>query len=490
VGMKIENLSIFMLALALTLVLSSRCYAAYYHMDETDSRVFLLTYPDKAETKLDGCNLCHTGGQYEQNKKIVTVGSCQWCHRSYGYDASGNILDTLNPYGLAYKENGRNGPALIIIESQDSDGDGYSNKDEINAVRFPGDQKDDPTKVPAPSHVFTRAELELLPQHTQYLLMNAHKSTDFYAQYSGVSMAEVLKDVGMRSEATGIMVYAPDGFAQYHPLLPDGDPLFYHVVGDYPEGLYHYEAQADISRNPETGWCDYRSPFASKQIPGQPITNPDGNRLILAFNRDGKDLDAGVLGGDNKLNGEGPYRIVPPQKNPGPPDQRSTATDPNFVWPFDANADHNAGYSTRTTTIIRVEPLPEGTTDIDTLEAGWSYVDEGKIVVYGNIDPVPTIKEKAFDLLQSVKLLPANDFRCTVFKALFLCDVKLMQKLIDKRAYKAAGEILEHGIIQRTDGCTRGAEADRTDWITDCEAQKQTYWASTEIQTLMKLIGK
>jgi hypothetical protein len=33
-----------------------------------------------------------------------------------------------------------------------------------------------------------------------------------------------------------------------------------------------------------------------------------------------------------------------------------------------------------------VEPLPEGTTDIDILEAGWNYVDQGKIIVYGAIN--------------------------------------------------------------------------------------------------------
>jgi hypothetical protein len=37
-------------------------------------------------------------------------------------------------------------------------------------------------------------------------------------------------------------------------------------------------------------------------------------------------------------------------------------------------------------TIIRVEPLPAGTTDINILEAGWSYVDNAKIIIYGAID--------------------------------------------------------------------------------------------------------
>ena len=60
-----------------------------------------------------------------------------------------------------------------------------------------------------------------------------------------------------------------------------------------------------------------------------------------------------------------------------------------MVWPYNANWDHNGGSATRSATIIRVEPLPEGTTDIDVLEAGWQYVDEEKIVVYGAITETP-----------------------------------------------------------------------------------------------------
>jgi hypothetical protein len=38
-------------------------------------------------------------------------------------------------------------------------------------------------------------------------------------------------------------------------------------------------------------------------------------------------------------------------------------------------------HALRTVTMIKVEPLPEGTTDIDTLETGWDFVDENKILV-------------------------------------------------------------------------------------------------------------
>lgn len=75
-------------------------------------------------------------------------------------------------------------------------------------------------------------------------------------------------------------------------------------------------------------------------------------------------------------------RLVPLQKNPGWPDQRSSSANQAVVWPYDKKADHNAGFSSRTVTMIRVMPLPSGTTDVNTMEAGWPYVDEAKVVIY------------------------------------------------------------------------------------------------------------
>lgn len=114
----------------------------------------------------------------------------------------------------------------------------------------------------------------------------------------------------------------------------------------------------------------------------------DGLRLLLALRAEGKDLVPGVLGPDNKLvsASEGPFRVVSPQKIVGPPDQPSTNPTQGSIWQYDSAADHNAGFSSKCTTIIKVEPLPAGTTDIDVLEAGWFYVDQAKIVVYGAIE--------------------------------------------------------------------------------------------------------
>jgi hypothetical protein len=88
------------------------------------------------------------------------------------------------------------------------------------------------------------------------------------------------------------------------------------------------------------------------------------------------------------LEGEGPYRLVPPQKIAGSPDRPSTATPVGDGWDYDGNKDHNAGSSVRTVTAIRVEPLPPGTTDFRWTEGGWNLVDQARLVVYGAIDPV------------------------------------------------------------------------------------------------------
>lgn len=389
--------AIFMVMLTVSLVLS-----AYHHEGEYDSQHFVAQYPDKAGTKLDHCALCHTGGQYEKKPgKWVSLGSCQWCHYSYGYDGSGNVVDTLNPYGMDYLVNGRNRNAIAAIADKDSDGDGYSNATEIAAVRYPGNANDDPTKVPAPSRVYTKAQLEAMTQHTQFMLMNTARSGDFYVQYTGVPVEDLLKAAGILDSASGVTVFAPDGWSDYHPLEMDSDPELYHVNGVYPEAYYRYDTQADTALNATDGWCDYGAPSCAGRSDLDLIVNENGLKMLLAIKRDGQNLIPGVLGDDNKLSGEGPFRVVPPQKAPSPPDQSSNAANQDVVWPYNYDWDHSAGSATRSATIIRVEPLPEGTTDIDILEAGWEFVDEGKIVVYGAIadpnPPVPDIKVNGQD---------------------------------------------------------------------------------------------
>jgi hypothetical protein len=382
-----------LLMVMLILLNAALVFGAYHHEGEKDANKFLTVHPDKAGTKLDHCALCHGGGEYENKGKMVTLGSCQWCHHTYGYDGAGNIEDTMNEYGVAYKNAGRNVAAITSIDGVDSDGDGYTNIQEIEDETFPGNSNDHPGLTKAPFRVYTKKQLEDMTQHTEFLLMNTSRSGDFYAEYTGVPMKELLDDAGILSSATGIIVYAPDGWAQTHPLYYDAEIEMYHVYGNmpdkawqYPGAAYYYNSEADIAVNTTDGWCDYSSPSCVGRSHGDPIHADGGLKAILALKREGISLDTGYLTDENKLDGEGPFRLVVPQKYPNAPDQSSKANNQDVKWPYNENWDHNAGACTRTVTIIKVEPMPEGTTDIDVLEAGWNYVDQERVVVYGAID--------------------------------------------------------------------------------------------------------
>lgn len=371
-----------------TVLVCSFAMAAYHHQGESDSDNFIAVYPEMAGTKLDHCALCHKGGEYEKKPgKWVSLGSCQWCHHIYGYDGQGDLDATMNEYGKAYDTNGQNQAAVRAIENLDSDADGFDNITEINATRYPGNPDDDPDKAPAPYRIYTLKQIEDMDKHTQFMLMNTHRSGDYYARFSGVILEDLLNDAGVLTNAASITVYAPDGWSNDHPIAQsrknDGE---YPVKGVYPEATFQYHEEADTALNQVDGWCDYSSVNCRGRNHGDPIAVSGGLRTILATKIDGAHLDPGVLNTDNKLDGSGPFRVVPPQLVPCAPDQSCKAENQDVVWPFVDEWDHNAGSATRSTTIIKVEPLPEGTTDIDVLEAGWDYVDKKKIIIYGAIN--------------------------------------------------------------------------------------------------------
>ena len=395
-----------LLTAAIVLATGATAWGAYHHAGEDDAKNFIAVYSGKKGTKLDHCALCHKGGEVYNKKKdkYITMGSCQYCHEitRYGADEPVDWAATLNSYGTAYNAAGRNEQAITNIKGDDSDNDGHTNDAEIVANSYPGDDKDKPGMIQAPFKVYTRAELEALGAHTQFMVMNTSRSGDFYAQYTGVPMNVLLKDAGMKPGSTNVKVMAPDGWSQDHPVTfkentvdEKGFPIYYyHLTGrvpgqsfQYPQGTYQYHEQADKMVTPSVGWCDYSAPSCSGRVDGGSIYVKGGLKAMLAYKREGAYLEPGVLSDDNKLDGEGPFRLVVPQKVPGPPDQSSRSDNQDVHWPHNDVWDHNAGACTRSATIIKVEPLPEGTTDINILEAGWNFIDQDKVVVYGNIDP-------------------------------------------------------------------------------------------------------
>lgn len=482
----------FLAVLSFTLFQGMKIYAAYNHQGDIDSANFRSAYPDQVGTKLDSCTLCHSGGSYVSGGKTTTLGSCQWCHHvtNYGADLTeATILKTLNAYGLAYKNAGRNAEALQAIGSEDSDGDLVSNAVEIAAGTYPGDKNDDPTKVPAPSRVISLKELEAMPVHSQFLLMNASKSDDSYTRYEGVALENLIKALMLNSAEEGITVYSPDGFATYHPFSQSTNPNSYHVFGIYPEGTFWYNEHADIAVYPSDppnfatgGWCNYSSPAAAGRENGSLIFNPAGLKMVLAFEREGEYLTPGVLNLQNKLDGEGPFRVVPPQKNPGWPDQRSTSINQEVIWPYANSNDHNAGFSSRTVTMIKVEPLPAGTTDINTLEAGWPYADEKKIVVYGSIDPSPmdNLNKGLDSLMQGINSLPSKAFKNKSSQQALVHKLEAIKKQVAAGAYSEALAKLREDVLQKTDGYLTGV-VDANDWVKDLAVQQQF---GSEIQTI------
>jgi hypothetical protein len=88
------------------------------------------------------------------------------------------------------------------------------------------------------------------------------------------------------------------------------------------------------------------------------------------------------------LDGEGPYRLIVPQKIAGSPDRGQNDPKENDVWDYDSSKDHNAGSSVRSVAAIQVDPLPAGMTQPKWMEGGWNLVDKARIVIYGAINPV------------------------------------------------------------------------------------------------------
>lgn len=85
-------------------------------------------YPNLNGSILQTCDLCHTAN-----------------------------VPSLNPYGAAYKANGRNPAAFGLIENLDSDGDGFKNILELSSLTFPGNPASKPaiptaTNTPVPTN--------------------------------------------------------------------------------------------------------------------------------------------------------------------------------------------------------------------------------------------------------------------------------------------------------------------------------------------------
>lgn len=217
-------------------LISSRSYSG--HASDEDANNFVSVYPESLGTRLDDCKTCHRAGMAgTDTERIFNV--CDYCHLLEFPDdrlATGvpeTFEDTLNVYGLAYADAGRDRRALRLIDAADTDGDGFDNGNEIREFRYPGDPESRPDQPLAPVVTLSRSDIEAMPFHQQFMLMvTTQQQFDDYVTYGGVTIAELLAAAGVDlAGAEGITVFAPDGFGKDFSMAE--------IVRWFPNGTFY-----------------------------------------------------------------------------------------------------------------------------------------------------------------------------------------------------------------------------------------------------------
>jgi hypothetical protein len=364
-------------------IVSSRAYVG--HGDDADMKGFIRQYPAAAGTRLDDCQTCHRGGVRGTDTE-KEVSPCSYCHLIVFPDPKlktgvpASYEGTLNAYGLDYRKAGRKPEAFKVIGGLDSDGDGKPNGDEIADLRNPGDPDSRPGLPQAPTVSMGWEEIRKLPVHTQFQLMNkTTQRLDEYAAYKGVRVIDLLSAAKIYlTGATGITVFAPDGYSNDYSLEDINAP--------FPEGFY-YDGPLAFSGS-DLALLEKPATLPPKVRDGRRI--PGAPWLLLAYERAGRPLEpAAYERATGKLVGEGPYRLVKPQRDlmgdqarPGRPDRSVNAAKYGDGWDYSDRIDHNAGAGPRGACVIRVNPVPEGYEEYD-WKNGWPLIGEKKVVIFG-----------------------------------------------------------------------------------------------------------
>lgn len=357
-----------LLLLVFLIILAPHGLTAYKaHDNDYDSEQFLLAYPDAQGSKLDNCYLCHTGGQV--GKKYLN--SCEYCHEVYGLKPPyGDSKQTLNAYGLAYLEAGRSQEACLLIGGLDSDGDGFTNEEEIRVGRLPGDKDDTPNTPEAPAVFYTREKLRSLPKTKQFMALDTAKSGDYYTEYVGIDVWTLLKDAGIRKDATDITVFAADGYSMSFDLAD--------IKQKYPQGQFW-------SKFP---WIDF--PANTRYRDGDKLSG--SLKYLIAFEREGIPLQTSkivVADGRARLDGEGPYRFISPLHQPVVPDRSQWSIDrDDQPYPYNPNRPviRNADACIKSIVAIRVNTKDNKSFHYDWSGQAWKMIDNGELVIYGAIN--------------------------------------------------------------------------------------------------------
>ncbi|MFH0945679.1 MAG: GEGP motif-containing diheme protein [Planctomycetota bacterium] len=359
---------------------SSRAYKG--HENDADIGRLVAVYPGLAGSRLDDCRTCHAGREVTIRGLAQLRNPCDTCHFIPFPDTAvegvpGSYAETLNAFGRAYLEGGRSEAALEALAGIDSDGDGFTNGEEIAGLHYPGAPTSKPGQPLARVRVLDLAALRALPVHTQLLLVNSHRQkNDCYSQYRGVTIADLLRSVGVDPNGVeSVTVFSADGFQR--------DFSAGEIVGRFADGLF-FGGLDEETLGADRGFVNYPPDLPVGLENGAPI--PHEQRLMLAYQRDGGELDPSSLDPKSgRIDGEGPLRIVLPQSRPGAPDRGSRVSPTEFGdgFDYDESKDHNAGAMVRAVVALRVNPPPAGFEEFDTMAGGWRILADGELVIYG-----------------------------------------------------------------------------------------------------------
>jgi hypothetical protein len=363
------------------LALAAPLYSAYKgHADDRDVNAVLSAYPSLKGSPADSCATCHVGGRVKRispGDGMRDENHCDYCHAVFVRDKK-DVRETLNRFGRAYLDGGRNAAAVKALGAKDSDGDGASNEVELKAGTNPGEAASGPSLPLAPSRSLTAAALKSLsPAVDQVIFLNSTKSRsgDAYTEFRGPVLADLLQAVGLMESAESVDLLSVDGYertftlAELRKAWPQGVPAM---------GL----GKADLGA---CGWVSY----ATRRLEvGKPLAPA---RILLAFEENGQPLEKARIEPDTgRIVGKGPLRAVVPQFVVAPPDLPLTADGscPARVaaeYRFHDEYDHNAGASQSAVVAIRVKPLPKGTRDVDWQTAAARLLANEEVVIFGAI---------------------------------------------------------------------------------------------------------
>ncbi|OGC92335.1 MAG: hypothetical protein A2142_08560 [candidate division Zixibacteria bacterium RBG_16_48_11] len=115
--------------------------------------------------------------------------SCNTCHTEGGGTEN-------NDYGMAYHRKGENLAAFSALENSDSDQDGFTNLDEIEAKSNPGDSRSTPGK---PGNFLSEQEAQFIPKKLLEKLFSVPVSfTISYATLDSLKTKEFERLVGLK----------------------------------------------------------------------------------------------------------------------------------------------------------------------------------------------------------------------------------------------------------------------------------------------------